>query len=180
MPVYSITCPDCKTALKTSKPIPQNTILDCPKCGVMFPAPAPQVKQTVPASRPGHDDVEVIEDAEVIDDAEVIEDVEVIDEEEGFEVVEDEPKKPRRARAARDEDDDDDAPRPKKKPRPRRKRSNNNLVIGIAVAVGVVVLLGGAGFLAYKLLSGGGDALAYMPSDTTVVAGIKFGALSQE
>src|SRR5438876_389007 len=35
MPAYSLNCPECRTTLKSSKPIPAGTVLDCPKCGLL-------------------------------------------------------------------------------------------------------------------------------------------------
>src|SRR5579862_8508882 len=125
MPAYSITCPECRATLKSSKPVPAGQVLECPKCRVMFAAPA---------SKPVRPDV--VDDVEVIDDVDVIDDVEVVDDaaparratakagsrkpvaaaDPGFEVV----------------DDDDGAaaePRPKRKPRPKSKSGGNKGVL---------------------------------------------------
>lgn len=167
MSVFNLTCPECKTTLKTAKPIPAGTVLDCPKCGVMFPAPKPKAKDDVVAA------------VEVVDDDEVVEDFEVIDDD-GFEVVDDEPQKSDKPRQARGAEGGEARPRQKFRPK-RKKSSNQGLIIGVSVAVGVVVLLGGAGFLAYKLLfTGDREPLAFMPANTPIVGGVNMGALSQQ
>jgi hypothetical protein len=176
MPVYSISCPECRTTLKSSKPIPAGKVLDCPKCGVMFAAPAP---------KPKREEVEVIEDVEVIDDVDVIEDVEVVDD--------DTPAKPAARRtparpgakpAGRKptvgveavDDDEDERPRSKFKSK-RKSGSNNGLLIGL-VAAGLVLVLGGGGALAWWLLSGAGDEpLAYLAADSNIIVGIDGQAL---
>ena len=40
MAVFSVTCKECRTILKSPKPIPAGAVLTCPKCKVMFAAPA--------------------------------------------------------------------------------------------------------------------------------------------
>src|SRR5690349_18665285 len=72
---YTIHCPECRTPLKSSRPIPAGKLLECPKCQVLFAAPAPRAK---PKPQPDDD---IIEDVEVVEDVEVIEDVEVVDDE---------------------------------------------------------------------------------------------------
>src|SRR5438270_73240 len=68
MPVHTVKCPECRTTLKSSRPIPAGKLLTCPKCDVLFAAPKPVVL-----------DAEVIEEVEVVEDVDVIEDVEVVD-----------------------------------------------------------------------------------------------------
>ena len=203
MAAYSVVCPECRTSLKTPKPIAPGTPLECPNCQVMFAAPKPRPAarpSARPAGRPAgkpsaftpplHRDQigdDVVEDVEVVDDVEVIDDVEVVDDDapprrkkappparrkpvnRGIEVVDD------------DEDDDFDD-RPKRKFKAKRKSgSNKGLVIGLVV-LGVLVVLGGAGGLAYWLLAGGAgeEPLAYLPADTQIVAGVNFGSLIKE
>src|SRR5439155_16072881 len=68
MPAHTVKCPECRTTLKSSKPIPAGKLLTCPKCDVLFAAPKPVVL-----------DAEVIEEVEVVEDVDVVEDVEVLD-----------------------------------------------------------------------------------------------------
>ncbi len=39
---YKVACPQCRSALKSAKPIPAGTPIKCPRCGTPFTAPAPQ------------------------------------------------------------------------------------------------------------------------------------------
>lgn len=50
MPVYNLTCPECRATLRTGKPIVAGTVLDCPKCGVMFPAPKATAREEAVAA----------------------------------------------------------------------------------------------------------------------------------
>jgi len=38
MPVAKLTCPDCKTVLKPTKPLPEGKAVKCPECGARFTA----------------------------------------------------------------------------------------------------------------------------------------------
>jgi hypothetical protein len=73
MPIHRVTCPECRTVLKSRRRIPRGKLLTCPKCEVMFAAPASApVLEVV-------DEVEVVEDDDVVADVEVVEDAEVLD-----------------------------------------------------------------------------------------------------
>jgi hypothetical protein len=173
MPAYSLNCPECRTTLKSARPIPAGKLLECPKCQVLFAAPAPK-----PKPRPKDDDV--IEDVEVVDDVEVIEDVEVVEEAPARRGAgRAAPPKPARTarKAAADPgfevvDDEDEDDQPKRRPRPKRKSGGNKgLVIGL-VAAAVLLVLGAGGGLAYWLMSGGSDdPIAYVPADSQIVFG---------
>jgi hypothetical protein len=73
MPIHRVTCPECRTVLKSRRRIPRGKLLTCPKCEVMFAAPA-----TAPVLEVV-DEVEVVEDDDIVEDVEVIEDAEVLD-----------------------------------------------------------------------------------------------------
>jgi hypothetical protein len=188
MPAYSVTCPECRTNLKSGRPIAPGTPLECPKCQVMFAAPKPRpAARPAPMVQPRHRD-EVVDDVEVIDDVDVIDDVEVIDE---VEVVDDAPARRRNGAPARrrpasadfevvdDDEDDDFDDRPRKKFKSKKKKGSNAGLMIALVVVGVVVLLGGAGFGLYYLFGGGGadDPMAYVPADSQFVVGIDGAAL---
>ena len=176
MPAHTVKCPECRTNLKSSRPIPVGKLLTCPKCDVLFAAPKPVL------------DAEVIEEVEVVEDVDVIEDVEVLDDDTP-------PRKPARKPAAAVkpsrvnagievvEDDEDDEPRPSlKKPAPRPKRKSGGggakVVLIVSAAVLGLAVLGGAAWLAFWLLGGGGDEpLAYVPADSTLVIGVDGQAL---
>lgn len=67
MPIHRVTCPECRTVLKSRRRIPRGKLLTCPKCEVLFAAPAPAM--------------EVVDEVEVVEDDDIVEDVEVIDDE---------------------------------------------------------------------------------------------------
>jgi hypothetical protein len=189
MPAYSVTCPECRTNLKSGRPIAPGTPLECPKCQVMFAAPKPRpAARPAPMVQPRHRD-EVVDDVEIIDDVDVVDDVEVIDE---VEVVDEAPARRRNGAPARrrpasadfevvDDEDDDEDDRPRKKFKSKKKKgSNPGLMIGLVV-VGAVVLLGGAGYGVYYLFGGGGDGdpLAYL-NDQDILMSLNIGKVSEQ
>lgn len=166
MPAHTVKCPECRTKLKSSRPIPVGKLLTCPKCDVLFAAPKPVI------------DARVIEDVEVVEDVDVIEEVEVLDDAP--------PRKPARKPAAAlkpsrvnagievVEDDEDEEPRSsRKKPAPRPKRksggSGAKVVLIVSAAVLGLAVLGGAAWLAFSLLGGGDEPLAYLPAESQIV-----------
>lgn len=169
MPAHTVKCPECRTSLKSKRPIPVGKLLTCPKCDVLFAAPKPVLE------------AEVIEEVDVVEDVDVIEDVEVLDD--------DAPptRKPARKPAAAVKpsrvnagievvEDDEDEPRPARKklaPRPKRKSGGGaKVVLIVSAAVLGLALLGGAAWLAIWLLGGGDEPLAYLPPDSPIVFGI--------
>ena len=74
--IFTVKCPECRTTLKSSRPIPAGKLLTCPKCDVLFAAPKPVVL-----------DAEVIEEVEVVEDVDVVEYVEVLDDAGALEVL---------------------------------------------------------------------------------------------
>jgi hypothetical protein len=178
MPAHTVKCPECRTTLKSSRPIPVGKLLTCPKCDVLFAAPKPVL------------DAEVVEEVEIVEDVDVIEDVEVLDDDAP-------PRKPARKPAAAAqrsrvnagievvEDDEDDEPRPARKKaalRPKRKSGGGGakVVMIVSAAVLGLALLGGAAWLAIWLLGGGGDEpLAYIPAESQVVVSADMNALWQ-
>jgi hypothetical protein len=169
MPAHTVKCPECRTTLKSSRPIPVGKLLTCPKCDVLFAAPKPVLK------------ADVIEEVEVVEDVDVIEDVEVLEDDAP-------PRKPARKPAAAAQpsrvnagievvEDDEDEPRPKAKkivPRPKRKSGGGGakVVLIVSAAVLGLAVLGGAAWLAFWLLGGGDEPLAYLPPDSPIVFGI--------
>jgi hypothetical protein len=171
MPAHTVKCPECRTTLKSRRPIPVGKLLTCPKCDVLFAAPKPVL------------DVDVVEEVDVVEDVDVIEDVEVVDESAPS-------RKPARkpASAAQTsrvnagievvEDDEDDKPRLSKKKaalRPKRKSGGGGAKVVAIIAASVLGLavLGGGVWLAFYLFGGGGDEpLAYLPPESPIVFGI--------
>jgi hypothetical protein len=50
MAVFKVTCPECKSVLKTSKPVPMGKTVKCPECGARFSAPEDAAE--VPLTKP--------------------------------------------------------------------------------------------------------------------------------
>jgi hypothetical protein len=170
MPAHTVKCPECRTSLKSSRPIPPGKLLTCPKCDVLFAAPKPDLE------------ADVVQEVEVVDDVDVVEDVEVLDDDAPS-------RRPARKPAAAAQssrvnagievvEDDEDEPRPKGKKaafRPKRKSGGGGakVVLIVSAAVLGLAVLGGGAWLAFWLLSGGGDEpLAYLPADSPIVFGI--------
>ena len=106
---------------------------------------------------------------------------------------EDETPKSKKKSSRYDDDEDDETPRSKKKasryddeddeeddyPRkkPKKKKGNKTLVLLLAIGLPVfLAIVGGGAYLLYSLLFAGGassDMLAWMPSNTTTVGGMK-------
>lgn len=58
MAVPTLTCPECRTVLRPTKPLPEGKSVTCPKCGTVFaagpahaPEPAASVKKPKPAAK---------------------------------------------------------------------------------------------------------------------------------
>lgn len=147
MMTFSIVCPQCKATLKSSKPVPAGKSVTCPKCSVMFSAPANKPKPVaVPAG------------------------VDVVDEDDEFadvEIVEDPPKKkeaPKRPIAAPGAD------RPRKK---RKQKSNVGFIIGLCAGLmafaGFVV---GAIFGVKWLLAENNDPIAFLPAKPVMMISV--------
>lgn len=177
MPAFSVNCPECRASLKSSKQIPPGTPLECPKCQVMFAAPAPK-RSFQPRHR---DEIEVIEDVEVIDE---IDDVEIVDDDEPVrpaarrQGARQAPNARRRSAPVEVEivDDDDDLPRRPFKAK-RKKGAGKPYLIGFGILAGLL-LLGGLAVLGYWLFSTGtDDPLTYMPADCDVIVGADGAAL---
>ncbi len=136
MSVFSIACPECKATLKSSKPIAAGKIVTCPKCSVMFPAPAVKPKPVaVPAG------VDVVEDDDEFGDVEIIEDA---------------PKKKEAAKPM---------PRPPGIRKTKRPKKTNTVFIIVLCAclVGFATFAAGSFFAVRWLLQENNDPVAYMP-----------------
>ncbi len=136
MSVFTIACPECKATLKSSKPIAAGKIVTCPKCSVMFPAPAVKPRPVaVPAG------VDVVEEDDEYGDIEIIDDA---------------PKKKEAAKPM---------PKPpgaRKSKRP--KKSNTGFIIGLCAGlVGFAAFVAAAFFGVRWLLQENNDPVAYMP-----------------
>jgi hypothetical protein len=170
MPAHTVKCPECLTKLKSSRPIPVGKLLTCPKCDVLFAAPKPVLE------------ADVVEEVDVVEDVDVIEDVEVLDDDAPPRKPSRKPAvavKPSRVNAGIEvvQDDDDEEPRSSRKkaaPRPKRKSGGGGakVVLIVSAAVLGLAVLGGAAWLAFWLLGGGDEPLAYLPPDTPIVFGI--------
>lgn len=165
MSVHTVKCPECRTSLKSSRPIPVGKLLTCPKCDVLFAAPKPVL------------------DVDVVEEVDVVEDVEVVDDSAPTRKPSRKPAataQPSRVNAGIEvvEDEEEDTPRASKKKaalRPKRKSGGGGakVVAIISVAVLGLALLGGGVWLAIWLLGGGGDEpLAYLPPESPIVFGI--------
>lgn len=147
MPVFTVTCKECKSQLKSPKPIRGGTVLTCPKCGVMFAAPKPVEPAAV-------DDVEVVED--------------------DYEVIEDEPKKA--AKPAKSAVAEERRPKRMARPKPKKSPVGLiiGLAVGAVCLVGLV--FGGIwGYK--KLTAGPGDVVAVVDGEAPVLAGADLDAM---
>ncbi len=162
MPVFSVTCNECRATLKSSKPIPPGKTITCPKCGVMFAAPkaaapAPAVKKKI---------VEVMDDVEILEEDEV-------------EIFDDEPTK---TKAGGRPKVDEGARGRRRSGKPKRQRMSTTALI-LVLAGGVLGLgaFGLAGVLVWKyVLNAQSDLIAYVPADSGVVGGIDLGRVMND
>jgi hypothetical protein len=186
MSAITFACPKCDTILKTIKPIPAGKKVRCPKCSHVFAPPSSTVQESIPirAEPPVRAPAPRRQES---DDS-------------GWEPVEDEappparkpPRKPRRFEKADeqrandgDTEDLDDRPRPKK--RRKHKATGVNQLVKLYLLLGAVTLLllaGGGGIAAWLYINwdknrgiGNEDPLAYIPADSTIIAGFDVGTL---
>jgi hypothetical protein len=144
---FNITCPECKKTLKSSKPIAAGKIITCPKCSVMFPAPAVKAKPVpVPAG------VDVVEEDDEFGDVEIIED----------------PPKKKEAPKPAPKVPSGDQPRKK-----RKKKSSAGLIIGLSAGlVCFAAFIVGAILGVRWLLAENNDPVAYLPPKPVVLGSI--------
>src|SRR5207245_5369762 len=81
-------------------------------------------------------------------------------------------------------EDEEDEPRPKGKkgaPRPKRKSGGGGAKVALIVSAAVLGLavLGGGVWLAFWLLGGGDEPLAYIPAESQIVVSVDVNALWQ-
>ena len=175
---FVVTCPSCSKRLKTPAPVPAGRAVTCPQCGHAFkttedaaeldPAPPPP-----PATKRAKQ--EELAEAEIVDDEE--DDRPRAKKRRG---EDDEEVARPRAKKRRDDDDDEEvddepAPRRKAKKTSATKKPRRVLLLAIGLPLLLLLLVGG-GFLVSSLLGGGApsDMLAWAPSNTSAVRGIKF------
>lgn len=156
MSLFNIACPECKTTLKSSKPIPAGKVITCPKCSVMFPAPAAK-----PKPKPVAVGVDVVEEDDGFDDVEIIDD---------------KPKKKPEAVKPVPKAPGGDRPRRKGK----RKKSPIGLIIGLTAGlVGFAAFIAAAFFGVKWLLSENNDPIAYLPPKPMLMISIDVERLSE-
>lgn len=152
MSAFAIPCPECKAVLRSAKPIPAGTVLTCPKCETMFPAPKLKPKPK-PAPVP----------AAVAEEDEILEAVEIIDENQPVE-----PPKPKRKR-------------PKVEFRKKSQVDYGKWVsIGVGSFLGLLALGAAVWGFMFVMKQSGGTPLGFVPGDSMIFAGADLNKLIKD
>jgi hypothetical protein len=188
MPGVTISCPRCKSNLKSGRPIPAGQTIRCPKCGTAFEAPSQEnqpdssvqanppnpvrerkTERAVSESRPARDDQEA-----VVVRKKTPSRIQVDEVEEG--VLSDEA------------EEEFDEPRRRRRRKKRKQGHSKALFIIIGSAAIVLLFAGGVAYFVWSALynrgqnkgTGKEDPLAYVPADSTQVVGLDFSALMDQ
>jgi hypothetical protein len=161
-----LVCPSCKKGLRTSAPVAAGKKIKCPACATLFAASGDGAAAAVQAKAPPP----VLTKAAPVRQAKAARPVDVVEEVDDF----DEPSPRRRRR------DSDDRP-------VRRKKSGSmlGLIVGLCGGVALLAIFGVTafvwpGFLLSGRASQARTLLAYVPADSTVVAGAQVGLVRKD
>jgi len=131
---YSVTCPSCRSILKSNNPIPAGKKMKCPKCGIVFEAePDDAVTAAPPKPAPPAAVAEPADDEEP----------------RGREARSEEDDEPRKQKRREDDEEEDGTARKAK------KKARMGMWIGLGVGGGFLLMLlcagcGGLGFYFYS------------------------------
>jgi hypothetical protein len=183
MSATTLSCPECSATLKSGTPIPAGRKIQCPKCGTVFAAPAPDedapfVREKAPTTEPANEapgddgeDVPIVrKKARPSMPAEQFNDEESPDDQ--------------------GEEDFDEEPirRPLRRRKKRRSNTTKILAVSIGSALIVLIFVGGTFFAIKNYVidkgrnkgTGKENPLAFVPADSTVVFGVDLGPLWEQ
>ncbi len=166
MSATTLSCPECQTTLKSGMPIPEGKPIKCPKCGAVFPAPAPIAQEIHDTNDEKKARIVQKKNSPFIPAGEF--------NDEGPTEYDQE------------EDDYDDEPVRRRK----KRRTNTTKILAVAIGSALIVLLF-VGVTAYFIWNnvvnkgrnrgtGKEDPLAFVPADSTRVFGVDLGPLWEQ